>query len=108
LLRARKTKVILFTEASRQVINALPRDFSKEDLPYIALQSQYNDAIRDVASRMEIPCVDTVAELSQYPESEIYLDLVHKTPKGNLMIANQLAPVVLSVGSTLDSGSNVQ
>ena len=107
MLRAHKSKVILFTESS-QAANALTRDLNAEDLPYIPLQSHYNDAIKEVASQMEIPCVDTFTELSQYPDSEIYLDIVHKTPKGNSLIANQLAPVALALVSELDSGSNVQ
>jgi lysophospholipase L1-like esterase len=103
LLRLKKIKIVMFTEAARKSPDAASNPVDAAVLPYFPLQANYNQAFKQVAQAMNVICVDPVTELSFYPPSEVFLDMVHKNSKGNLIIANQLVPAVLSLVESVES-----
>ena len=50
----------------------------------------YRDVMRDTAEKCILPCVSFDRDFSEYPFEEVFIDMMHPTPKGNKIIAENI------------------
>jgi lysophospholipase L1-like esterase len=61
---------------------------------YIVMQAAYNQTMKRVAQRHNRTYIDIQPAFSKEGELEVFLDLVHPTPKGHSLIAEELSKAI--------------
>ncbi|MCI0618975.1 GDSL-type esterase/lipase family protein [bacterium] len=65
---------------------------------FIRRQQEYNDALMELATEMKVPFVDMISVFKESKNlEELLIDPVHPTPKGHIIIANELNKTIAEV-----------
>ncbi len=67
---------------------------------FVRRQQEYNDALMEVATEMKVPFVDMISVFKESKNlEELLIDPVHPTPKGHIIIANELNKTITEVAA---------